>query len=235
VYKQALAAIFVTTMLGCAHKKPIPLGDSFSDVFRANYEMDADGSPSLFRGDSEVLSDAEIARILSYQIDLSGKHRLAVLQLSRKRLWSEDHARQEQGNISEFLARLRSSAHLTSVSQLPSLLVPQKTTVPYLREAAARSQADLLLVFDTSVRSFTKYRAVGKDEVRVLCAVDAVLVDVRTGIVPFTASKSEELVATRTADDFNFAETVAKAVVTTEGRVLSAIAVETATFLDGKT
>jgi hypothetical protein len=61
-----------------------------------------------------------------------------------------------------------------------------------------------------------------------------VLLDVRTGIVPFTASKVEELSASRASEDLDFSETVAKAAAMAEGRALANIAQETVTFLESK-
>jgi len=127
--------------------------------------------------------------------------------MAKRELWSEEHAKADADNLVRFLERLKSSKRLTEAMQLPLLLVPEKRTVPYLREAAARFQADLLLVYDTHVRTFSKYRTLGKDEVKALCSVEAVLLDVRRGIVPFTASATEGISAKRTAEDLNFSET----------------------------
>ncbi len=98
---------------------------------------------SLFRGDQAVLSDQDIARILGTQVNLTDRHRLAILSLSSINAWSEDLAEIENKNLDSLVATLKSSPQLTDVRFLPSLLVPEKRTVPYLREAAARVQADL--------------------------------------------------------------------------------------------
>lgn len=225
-----LAVVVALVCWGCAVKAP--LSTSPAESVLDSYDKDGDGnSQSLFRGDSAILSDAEITRILSFQLDLSGRHRLAVLKLGRTRYWSEDHAKIDQENLAAFLDRLRSAPGVAGVSQLPSLLVPEKKTVPHLREGAARYQADLLVVYETGVQTFTKYRNLGKDEVRALCTVEALLLDVRTGIVPFTTRKAEEVVAARAPDDFSFSETTARAVAAAEGRALRGVADETLAFL----
>src|SRR5207245_9846806 len=78
-------------------------------------------------------------------------------------------------NSERFPQTLRSATHLTQVRFMPSLLVPEKRTVPYLREAAARFQADLLLVYTTRVQTFRQDRFFGTDEVRARCIVESVL------------------------------------------------------------
>lgn len=197
------------------------------------YEQDGDGEASLFKGDAIVLSDAEIARILASPVTVASSNRLAVLKLGTTRYWSEEHAKAEEATVAALLSRLRSASAVTFAGELPKLLIPEKKTVPFLREAAARYRADLLLVYDTNVRTFTKYRTLGKDEVRALCSVEAVLLDVRTGLVPFTTRRVEEVLASRAPDDIDFSETIAKAIASAEGRALEAIGGEAVAFLGG--
>src|SRR4051794_9185647 len=54
---------------------------------------------SLFKGDQNVLSDQDIARILGMQLNLSERHRLAILNLSSYSPWSEDIADMEAKNF----------------------------------------------------------------------------------------------------------------------------------------
>jgi hypothetical protein len=106
---------------------------------------------SLFKGDQAVLSNQDIERILGARLELTDRHRLAVLRLNSRMAWSEELADVESQNSEHFLQALRSATQLTQVRLMPALLVPEKQTVPYLREAAARFQADLLLVYTTRV------------------------------------------------------------------------------------
>ena len=235
VVKKLLVAVIASTFLilgGCvAHRAASPPLES--DVLH-RFQEDGVNTESLFKGDAAVLSDADIARILASPAQIARSNRIAVMKLGTTRYWSEDHAKSEQQSILTLLDRLRSAPSVTHAAELPQLLVPDKKTVPHLREAAARYRADLLLVYDTRVRTFTKYRGLGKDVARALCSVEAVLLDVRTGIVPFTTSGTEEVSATRVPEDLEFSETVAKAVAAAEGRALLSIANDTVSFLTGK-
>lgn len=235
MFKRALVVswlLLVPVLAGCTVRHSATPETSAYNVLD-RYEADGDGARSLFKGDSEVLSDSDIARILGFSLEPADSNRVAVLKLGTTRYWSEDHAKIDQQILVSLLNRLRASSRVTHAAQLPALLVPDKRTVPYLREAAARYQADLLLVYDTAVRTFTKYRTFGEDQVRALCSVDAVLLDVRTGIVPFTSRRTEQVVVGKSADDLNFSETTAKAVSAAEGRALDGIAQETVAFLEG--
>jgi hypothetical protein len=179
---------------------------------------------SLFKGDQAVLSNQDIERILGARLTLTDRHRLAVLRLNSRIAWSEELADLETQNSERFLQQLRSAAQLTQVRFMPSLLVPEKQTVPYLREAAARFQADLLLVYTSRVQTFRQDRLIGSDEVRARCIVDAVLLDVRTGIVVHSAQVAEIASAKKTQGDLNFSETVAKTEANSSGKALLKVA-----------
>ena len=102
-------------------------------------------------------------------------------------------------------------SRLVDVALLPALIAPEKVTIPYLREAAARYQADLLLVYRADGRAYERPKFLGPDEVKAKRVVEAILLDVRTGIVPFSSVSAQEYLTKKGKDDYGFAETVAKA------------------------
>lgn len=226
-------AIAVTSFSCATGRAPVAEGPpAFESILGRNFAQD-DGM-SLFKGDSAVLTDADIARILSFNFALRAQNRLAVLALGRSSLWSEESAKVQADNTQAFIDRLKAAHTIREVAELPMLLVPEKQTVPYLREAGARFQADLLLVYQPRVRTFSKYRTLGKDEVKALCTVEAILLDVRTGIIPYTTSASETILAQRGEGDLNFAETVAKATVEAVGKAMNSVAESVATYLNSR-
>ena len=179
---------------------------------------------SLFKGDQAVLSDQDIARILGTQLKLTDRHRLALLNLNYYSPWSEDLAGIEAKNFDSLVRTLKSSPQLTEVRLLPSLLVPEKRTVPYLREASARIQADLLFVYSSRIQSFRRDRFLKADEVHAQCVAESVLLDVRTGIVIHTGRATENIAMKKAPEDLNFSETVARAESETRGKALVALA-----------
>ena len=179
---------------------------------------------SLFKGDQNVLSDQDISRILGTQLKLSDRHRMAILSLNQYSPWSEDIADMETKNFDNLVHTLKSSAQLTDVRLLPSLLVPEKRTVPYLREASARIQADLLFVYSARIQSFRRDRFLKPDEVRAQCVAESVLLDVRTGIVIHTARATENIAMQKASTDLNFSETIARAEADARGKALLTLA-----------
>jgi hypothetical protein len=207
---------------GCAKRMVAPppppaetiLGDAENERSQA----------SLFKGDQAVLSDQEIARILGTQLKLTDRHSLAILNFSSVNLWSEDLAETEAKNFENLMGALKASRQLTEVRLLPSLLVPEKRAIPYLREAAARIQADLLFVYTTRIQYFRRDRFFKADEVHAQCVAESVLLDVRTGIVVLTDRASENIATKKTPGDLNFDETVARAQSEARGKAMLLLA-----------
>jgi len=182
----------------------------------------------------ELLSDADIERILEYRLKLPEQNRVAILKLSKDSYWwnySADFTQLTDSISKNLIQTLLKSNKIYDASFLPGMLVPEKRTVPYLREAAARYQADLLLVYRSSCRSYEKYRFVSPDETKAYCSVEAALLDIRKGIVPFTAVSMNEFRAVKTAADTNFNETKKKAELEAISRSLGEVASDLIAFL----
>lgn len=125
-------AIVLGLLASCAASKPPTLGDYYASSDYQDREL---LQHSLFRSDQDVLSTEEIERILSARIELPNEAHLAVLRLGASDealawafLQGDDHP----------LATVEQIQRIARLSWLPSLMVPNKRTVPLLREAAAR-------------------------------------------------------------------------------------------------
>jgi hypothetical protein len=189
---------------------------------------------SLFSSDTEVLSNDAVERLLLSRIRLPAQGRLAILTLNRRfhfHFWSEQSAQFEQEKEAELLASLQQSDRIEEALYLPAIMVPAKTTLPYLREAAARLQAHLLLVYATSYHDFQNYRVLKSDRTKTRCRVEAILLDVRTGVVPFTATSTFDFEAAREPSDFNFQETIMRVRSHAERQALQGIVTQLREFL----
>ena len=134
-------------------------------------------------------------------------------------------------NSERLLRALAAIPQLTQVRPMPALLVPEKRTVALLREAAARFQADLLLVYTTRVQTFQQERLIGADVVRAGCTAESVLLDVRTGIIVHAARVSDSLLAKKSGADLDFSQPIAKAQSEATGKALLKMAGDIVTRL----
>jgi len=191
---------------------------------------------SLFKADQAVLSNQEIDRIFAERIYPPAHGRVAVIRIggrypTRWGWWSEQTAQLEQQITADLLATIRSSPRVTDAFVLPTLLQPPTATIPYLREAAARVQADSLLIYRTFTQNYQKQRVFGSDEVHAYCTAEAVLLDTRSGIVTFTSISTEPFSAQKSPKEVNFEETVALAEQQAQAKALKRVGEELLRYL----
>ena len=224
--------ILVLFLAGCT--APVSTLSRPDAYYESNRSSPTDDT--LFSGDAKTLSDEAIRKILDYKYTPPTLSRIALMPFGREVWsgWSEELALASEKLQSDVLDRLRASPNIYDASYLPSILVPKNRTVPYLREAAARYQADLLLVYRSYCQSFEKYRLLAADKSRAFCGVEAVLLDTRTGLVPFTtvATRSYDVVENKT--DTNFTETRLRAQLDATAGALGDVSTEVVGFLSGK-
>ena len=224
-------AVVALTFTGCASVSTTQRPD---DYYTYADTSGAGETETLFAGDAAVLSDDAIRRILDYAYEPPELSRVALLPFGRElwSAWSEELAIASQDLDRKVIDNLQASPRIYDASILPSILIPETRTVPHLREAAARYQADLLLVYRSYCRTFERYRFLSANESRAYCGVEAVLLDTRTGLVPFTSVAFERYTARRNDDDTNFRETVLKAQLTAVTEALSKVSDDVRKFLD---
>src|SRR6186997_2049595 len=213
----ALCLVFAAALLsGCA-KMP---GASAPLMASAEYAAREPIATSLFPSDQAVLSDEAVARILASKLELPVKAKLALLKFPAgdgvrhygSYYWSDEtYLKLQQAQVDALTQALLASEQITEVAPLPSLMTPNRVTLPVLREAAVRMQADLLLVYRLGSDTYSQYRTFAKDKVKSFSTCELVLLDVRTGLVPFARVVSRERLETKAKTDFNISETMQRA------------------------
>jgi len=202
--------------------------------------MMATGSPppprlegSLFPSDQAVLGDEAIQRILSSKLELPQKARLAVMKFSAEgHYWGQEDYGKTQEEFAQVLTTgLLASKRIAGVTPLPSLMIPKQPSIPLLREAAVRMQSDLLLVYRLTSDVYSREAIFSKDRVKAFGTCEAVLLDVRTGLVPFTRIVTREQSAQKKPSDLVFEETIQRAEKEASLLSLKAVADEMVAFL----
>jgi hypothetical protein len=190
---------------------------------------------SLFPGDQAVMSNDALRQVLDSRIVMPKQARVAVVRVGKQRwgCWSEDLVRLDESNVQRFLDTLRACPRIASAAVVPSILTPPRITVPLLREAAARTQSDAVLLYQATSYSYGRTRAFAPDETRAYCVVEAFLLDTRTGVIPFTSVKTETYCATKSRADMDFAETIQKCEMAAADKALQRIADEFVKFMAG--
>ena len=232
--RELAVVVAASLSLGCSTVASQPSARFAVD---SNYSRD-ESEASLFPSDAEVLSDDQIRRILETQVTVPDSARVAILHLSHRSLgryysWSNYYGgtAAERRTDEALVRELQDSPSISDAAYLPSLLLPPKRSVPRLREAAARFQSDLLFVFTTDCQVFSRSRVFADDESKAKCSAEAALLDVRTGVVPFTAKSEEEFLVKKQDSDLDFAETIERAETRASGTAVRATARALVQFL----
>lgn len=165
---------------------------------------------SLFKSDKDVISDADIKRILESELRLPKQARIAVLKLPSKHAsyywWSEAYLKMQQEYVDVVSGKLSGSGRVGKVTVLPSLITPRDASVSILREAAVRLQADMLLVFQITSDIYREYKLFRKDRAKAYSTCEAVLLDVRTGLIPFASVATREHLELQEKSDMKMQE-----------------------------
>lgn len=197
---------------------------------------------ALLKSDQDVMSDEVIQKIFSSKLVLPPRAKVALLRfddgvdhVSSSRyggyyFYNEDHQLQQE-HMDTITARVGRLARVVEVAPLPSLLVPEHPSVGTLREAAVRLQADLLVVFRVSSDRYQEWVPFGRDKVKAYSTAEMILIDVRTGLIPFTTVLTKEDLILQEKGDIDINETAKRAERTTSTSALGAATDRLAAFL----
>lgn len=230
----ALALVsFLLITMGCAKSAMVTQGRPDSYYKGLAMEADAPAGNSLFSSDNAILSDEDVKKILVFKFKLHDLNRIAILPIGQIYWhgWSDELDKAGEAVQNTLITKLRKAPSVFDASYLPTLLVPEKKTIGHLREAAARYQSDLLLIYKASFRTYEKYKLFSPDKSKAYCNLEAVLLDTRTGIVPFTILVSRTFTAEEKKSDMSFYETIRKAQLSALESALTEVGDEVVKFL----
>lgn len=203
----------IGTAFGCATANP-----QTPELARAR--VDEEHDVSLFPSDAAVLTDEAVAKILDTTVRLPEKARVALLHVEHGSVvrhwgwgpyWAAMGPAEQQQVTDSVAATLASSPRIRSTGTLPRFLLPEKPTVGHLREAAARTQVDLVLIYRTDCQAYQRSRLFGATQAKAFCSAESALLDVRSGVVPFTTRALRDFTVDQKSGDAGFLETVRKA------------------------
>ena len=227
-----ISIIFIF-LAGCADHAVVSQTRPDSYYEGLSFQADISSDNSLFSSDSEILSDEDVKRILAFKFKPQETNRIAILPIGQIYWhgWSDELDKAGEAVQNALIKKLNEAQAVYDASYLPTLLVPEKKTVGHLREAAARYQADLLLIYKAAFRTYEKYRVFSSDETKAYCSLEAVLLDTRTGIVPFTILVNRTFTAEEQKGDMSFHETIRRAELSALESALDEVGIEVVKFM----
>ncbi len=171
---------------------------------------------SLFNDKSASISEEGIQKILAGTYTLPPKLRVAIVQLDnqdrlRRYYWNEEpYLKAQQAYLDLFTRKVKQSARVVSVATIPSLLVASSPSFTTIREAAVRMQADVVVVYSISSDIYSRYRAFTSPTIKAFATTQLLVLDVRTGLIPFSAISTRDAVSQKSKAEVDHAEATSR-------------------------
>ena len=187
---------------------------------------------SLFDYKERTLSEEAIRTILDSPIKMPDTIRIAILNYGSNSInryysnyWqNEEYLKLQQGYIERIREALADNGRVQKIILMPRLLTGRNPDIFQLREAAVRLQADLLFIFSVNSDIYYQYRVFKKDEAKAFATCESLLMDIRTGIVPYSEVVTRDKLVAKTEADLNDEETRKRAERETVELVMEEIA-----------
>lgn len=166
---------------------------------------------SLFDFKEATLSEEAIQQILSSDIQIPESIRLAILSHNSRSSYnysysyrsSEGYLKLQQTYIDLLKSNLESNEQIEKIILMPKLIVGNQASIFTLRESAVRLQADLLFIFSINSDIYYDYKFLKKNEVKAFATCEALLMDIRTGIIPYSEIVSKDTMLIKENEDMN--------------------------------
>ena len=205
-----LFLFFVTVVFASCGRTYSKVGSpTFGNNTEQRYEPELI-TQSLFSDKESTISEADIQRLLNGKIQLPDTVRIAILNMNstysnyNRYAWNNEEEMQTQRNQFELLKiKLESTGRTKKVFLLPKLMTKANPTLTQLRESAVRIQADLLLIFHIKSDLYYKYKMFKKNEVKAFATCESLLMDIRTGVIPFSDVLTHDVLKKKEDEDFN--------------------------------
>lgn len=168
---------------------------------------------SLFNDKERSISEEDIQRILNGKIKSPDTLRVAVYKyygrITRRfsgsyGTWAdEDRLKTDQSLLDTLITEIRKSNRVQKVILLPMIVTGMHPNINQLREASVRLQADMIFVFGLDSDLYYQYRAFKKDDAKAFATCEAVLMDIRTGVIPHSSVVTREFYGKKDAGDLS--------------------------------
>lgn len=230
---RALALVLALTACNSA----ATLSQQQSPAYQARPELEE----PVIRAADATLSEESIRVLLSTRVVIPGRAKLAVASLEGRSVTAAAHSwrgapeflQRRREHLDAFAASLRETGRLEETVHLPALMMERRPSYLRLREAAALMQANLLLVYEVQTQLIYDPRLLQKDQVKTHGVVDVLLVDVKTGAVPYADTFEATHVELEREGDANAYETRKRADHEVSRKVVALAAAGVRDFLRG--
>lgn len=169
-------------------------------------------SKSLFDDKSSTISEENIQKILDGNYKLPNNLRVAFVKLESSQnqriyYWSdEQYLKSQQQYLDLFNEKFKSSNRVKSISTIPDILISKNPTFTSIRESAVRTQSDIVVIYSINSDIYSQYKLFSKTSIKAFATTQLIILDVRTGLVPFTTIITQDFQDKKNGTDLNESE-----------------------------
>ena len=173
------------------------------------YKPEPPLTKSLFDDKSSTITEENIQKILDGNYSLSKDLRVSLVKLeSTQRLrnyyWNdEEYLKSEQQYLDLFTSNFEKSNRVKKTSKIPDLLISNNPTFTNIREAAVRTQSDIVAIYSINSDLYSKYKLFSKSDIKAFATTQLIILDVRTGLIPFSTIVTREFQSKRQENELN--------------------------------
>jgi hypothetical protein len=180
----------------------IPQDNPFSDTLITQ---------SLFSDKTSTISEESVQKILDGSYKLPDQLRVAIVRLdnpqARRYYWNDEaYLKTQQSYLDLFTQKFKESPRVTKLSVIPDLLVSKSPSFTNIREAAVRMQADIVVVYSITSDIYSKYKFFSKNDIKAFATTQLIVLDVRTGLVPFSTIVTKDYLSQRKKEELDNTE-----------------------------
>lgn len=195
--------VLLISLAACTTTQPI------GQQAPANYEPDPPITQSLFDDKSATISEENIQKILDGSYSLPENLRVSMVKLEstqtvRNYYWNDEtYLKSQQQYLDLFSEKFGQSPRVKKVSTIPDLLISNNPTFTSIREAAVRTQSDIVVIYSISSDLYSKYKLFARSDIKAFATTQLIILDVRTGLIPFSTIITKEYQSKRRDDELN--------------------------------
>lgn len=206
--KHIIYLIVIIVLSSCSVSKPI--GQSTQGVSaQGYYKPEPPITKSLFDDKASTISEENIQKILDGNYSLPNNLKVSLVKLEstqniRNYYWNnEEYLKSQQEYLDLFTTKFKQSERVQKVSKIPDLLISNNPTFTSIREAAVRTQSDIVVIYSINSDLYSKYKLFSKSDIKAFATTQLIILDVRTGLIPFSTICTKEYQSKRQENELN--------------------------------
>lgn len=109
-----------------------------------------------------------------------------------------------------FSDKFKQSSRVVKLAAIPDLLLSRSPSFTSIREAAVRTQADIVVVYTINSDIYAKYKLFSKSDIKAFATTQLIILDVRTGLIPFSTIVTRDYLSQKRKEELDHAEAASR-------------------------